>query len=244
MNEICKILDVPFNNVTNTEAVNVLLKFLKEQRCHMVFTPNPEIVMTAQKDKEFMEILKKADLIVPDGIGVVIASKLGKNKLKERVAGYDLVQNLFKNIKDTNNSVYFFGGAPGVAEKAKEEMQKQYKGINIIGTNDGYFDKNKENIIINEIKTLKPDILLVGLGMKKQEEWIYNHKNELPVKICIGTGGCFDVMSKNIKRAPDIFIKLGLEWFYRLLCQPSRFVRMLQLPLFMLFVIKDKFKGE
>lgn len=244
MSEFSHVLGVKFNNVTHLEAVNILMNFLKDDKCRMVFTPNPEIVMEAKKDKEFMKILNSADLVVPDGIGVVIASKLTKEKLKERVAGYDLIQGLFSEIKDKDYTVCFFGGAPGVAEDAKRKMENIYKGLKIIDVFDGYFDKKKEKLILDNIKNKKPDILLVGLGAPKQEKWIYSHRDELPVKICAGVGGSFDGMSGNVKRAPDFFIKLGLEWFYRLLRQPSRFFRMMKLPLFLLAVIKEKLTGK
>jgi len=243
MNNFSHVLGVKFNNVTHKEAVDILLGFLKEDKCHCVFTPNPEIVMAAQKDSEFMRILNAAELVVPDGIGVVIASKLSKEKLKERVAGFDLVQGLFDKIKNENYSVYFFGGAPGVAMEAKYNMEKKYSGLKIIGVNDGYFDAKKEKLIIDDIKNKKPDILLVGLGAPKQEKLIAKYKNELPVKICVGVGGSFDVMSGRVKRAPEIFMRYGLEWLYRLLCQPSRFFRMLRLPLFLLVVLKKKLFG-
>ena len=113
-----------------------------------------------------------------------------------------------------------------------------------MGTANGYFDKEREKEIIAEINELKPDLLLVGIGFPKQEKWIYDHIKELNVKLAIGVGGSFDVMSGNVKRAPQFFIDHGLEWFYRLITQPSRFVRMLQLPLFMLVVIKTKIFGK
>ena len=244
MSEFSHILGVKFNNVSHVEAVGLLECFLEEDKCHTVFTPNPEIVMAARKDPEFMKILNEADLVVPGGIGVVIASKFSKDKLKERVAGYDLVQGIFSKIKNQNCTVYFFGGAPGVALDAKQKMEKVHRGIKISGVSDGYFDEEKEKLIIADIKDKKPDILLVGLGAPKQEKWIYKYKDELPVKICIGVGGSFDGMSGKVKRAPNIFIKLGLEWFYRLLRQPTRFFRMLKLPLFLLVVIKEKLFGK
>ena len=244
MGEYSHILGVKFNNITHIEAVGLVECFLDENKCHTVFTPNPEIVMAARKDSDFMKILNEADLVVPDGIGVVIASKFTKEKLKERVAGYDLVQGVFEKIKNKRYTVYFFGGAPGVAEEAKAKMEALHKGIKIVGVHDGYFDANQEKLIIEDIKNKKPDILLVGLGAPKQEKWIYEHKYELPVKVCIGVGGSFDGMSGKVKRAPKIFIKLGLEWFYRLLRQPSRFFRMLKLPLFLLVVIKEKLFGR
>lgn len=119
-------------------------------------------------------------------------------------------------------------------------MEQIHKGLKIIGVFDGYFDEEKEKLIFEDIKNKKPDILLVGLGAPKQEKWIYSHKNELPVKICVGVGGSFDGMSGKVKRAPEFFIKFGLEWFYRLLRQPSRFFRMIKLPLFLLAVLKEK----
>lgn len=242
MSGFSRVLGVKFNNVTHNEALDILEEFFLEDKCHCVYTPNPEIVMAARKDEEFMRILNSAELVVPDGIGVVIASKLGE-RLKERVAGFDLVQGLFERVKDKKCSVYFFGGAPGVALDAKRNMEKKYPGLKVVGVNDGYFDEKKEKLILDDIKNKKPDILLVGLGAPKQEKWIYKYKNQLPVKICVGVGGSFDVMSGKVKRAPKIFMKCGLEWFYRLLCQPSRFFRMLRLPLFLLVVLKEKLFG-
>ena len=123
-------------------------------------------------------------------------------------------------------------------------MEKIHKGIKIIGVSDGYFDEKKEKLILEDIKNKKPDILLVGLGAPKQEKWINKYKEHLPVKICIGVGGSFDTMSGNVKRAPKIFIDLGLEWFYRLLRQPARIFRMMKLPLFLFVVLKEKLFGR
>lgn len=240
MGNICKILGIPFNNITYSEAVILSLLFLEEEKHHMIFTPNPEIVMEARKDKELFNILNKADLVVPDGIGIVKASLFTQNKIKERVAGFDLVQGIFKNIRDTKHTVYFLGGGKDIAKQAKINMEKKYSGLKIIGVHDGYFNNKEEKIIIEQIKSLKPDILLVGIGSPKQEKWIYKHRKELPVKISIGVGGSFDIMSGKSRRAPKIFIKFGLEWFYRLITQPTRFVRMLKLPMFMAVVLKEK----
>lgn len=244
MGNICNILGVPINNITHNEAVELVCGYLNNDDKKMIFTPNPEFVMSALKDEEFMNILNKGDLLVPDGIGVVIASKILGKALKERVAGYDLVQAVFNKIKDNGKTVYFLGGGKGIAEDARAKMEDKHKGIKIVGVHDGYFDENEEKLIIEEINRLKPDLVLVGIGFPKQEKWIYKHKDILEVKVFIGVGGSFDGMSGNVKRAPDIFIKLGLEWFYRLVKQPSRFFRMLQLPLFLLTVIKAKIKGE
>lgn len=241
---ICKVLGVPFNNVTQKEAVDIVISYLHSDTKSKVYTPNPEMVMYAQKDKDFMRVLRDSTLTVPDGIGIVYGSKFTSNPVKERVAGYDMVQGIFDRIKNSEKTVYFFGGAPEVAQSAKEAMEKKYKGLKVVGVANGYFDDKREQEIINEINALSPDLLLVGIGFPKQEKWIDKNIDSLNVKVAIGVGGSFDVMSGKVKRAPDIFIKLGLEWFHRLITQPSRFVRMLQLPVFMLTVMVRREKGK
>ncbi len=240
--ECCTILGVRFDALTNAQTVERLLSFLSGTKKHMVFTPNPEMVMAALKDAELFQILKDASLVMPDGIGVVLASRFYGNKIKERVAGCDIVPMVFDRIKDTDKTVYFFGGGKGVAAAAKVEMCKKYKNLKIVGVSDGYFDAEREKIIIEEINRLKPDLLLVGLGVPKQEKWIAKHIQQLNVKVCIGVGGSFDVFSGQTKRAPKAFRQLGLEWFYRLLTQPTRLMRMMQLPLFAVTVLMDKKK--
>ncbi|MBM6828709.1 WecB/TagA/CpsF family glycosyltransferase [Anaerotignum lactatifermentans] len=240
MRRITQILEVPFDALTMEEAVEKALGFLEDGGAHYICTPNPEIVMEAQKDHELMEILRKADLVVPDGIGVVWASRYSEIVLKERVAGYDLTQNLFRAIENTEHKVYFFGGAPGVAATAARKMKKVYPGLRIAGGHNGYFDAEEEKKILADIKKAAPSILLVGLGAPKQEKWIYEHLTETGAKIAIGVGGSFDVMAGNVKRAPKLFRKLGLEWFYRLITQPTRWKRMLRLPKFALTVLKKQ----
>ncbi len=238
------ILGVPFDAVDMKEAVDKTIGFMGDGEFHMICTPNPEIVMSALSDAGFMKLLCSADMVTADGVGIVWASKYFGKKLEERVSGYDLAQGVFKKMKDTEYSAYFFGGAPGVADKAKSEMEKKYKGLKIVGSDNGYFDDKKEKLIIEDIKAKKPNFLLLGLGSPKQEKWMYTHRKDLEGIVCIGVGGSFDVMAGNIKRAPEIFQKLGLEWFYRLVTQPTRFKRMLKLPLFVLCVLKNKGKGK
>lgn len=240
MREIIYVLGVPFDAVTMEQAVEKVKGFLCEKGQHIICTPNPEIVMEAQNDDKLMNILKSADLVVPDGIGIVWASKYSEKKLTERVAGYDLVQKLFDEVKDTEHTVYFFGGAPGVSLAAAKKMEQKYPNLKIVGGHNGYFDEKEEKRILNDIKKLSPSILLVGLGSPKQEKWIYENIRLTNVKVAIGVGGSFDVMSGKIKRAPDIFCKMGLEWFYRLVTQPSRIVRMMRLPKFALTVLKNR----
>lgn len=240
MSKKTHVLGVPFDAVTMEQAVAKAKKMLTEEGPHFICTPNPEIVMEAQKDKDLMHILQEADMVVPDGIGVVWASKYSEIRLTERVAGYDLTQNLMAELAATEATFYFFGGAPGVASTAARRMMKKYPGLQVVGVHNGYFDEKEEKKIIRDIKTKSPSILLVGLGAPKQEKWIYENMRLVGAKIAIGVGGSFDVMAGNVKRAPKIFRKLGLEWFHRLITQPTRWKRMLRLPKFALTVLKTK----
>ena len=231
-----EILGVNVHRVSLADAADYLVDQMNTEDPQVcVFTPNAEIIMHAWENKSFADVLNQGTLVVPDGIGVVkAAKKLGK-PVPERVGGYDLVLSVFDRIRNTDKSVYLFGGKPGVAETAAKNLT----GIRIAGYHDGYFQSDKE--IIEDIAAKKPDFLLVCLGMKKQEEWILAHKHELCAKVMIGAGGSIDVLAGTVKRAPDFFIKLGLEWLYRLLCQPKRIIRMMALPK---FVITVQFHGK
>ena len=151
---------------------------------------------------------------------------------------------LLEGLPKSGKTAYLFGSAPGVAIEAKNKLEEKFPGINICGTANGFFDEKREREIIDEINALKPDLLLVCLGSPKQEKWISEHKDELDCRLAMGVGGTLDVISGKAKRAPDIFIKLGLEWFYRLIKQPTRIVRMMALPKFLFTVIGKKIKGE
>lgn len=240
MSLICNILGVNFNNLNLNEVTQLVLLFLEKDKKKVIFTPNPEFVMLAKKDKEFMKTLNSSDINIPDGIGVVIGSKILGIPLKERVAGYDLVQNLFYYLNNSDKTVYFLGSTEENIIQAKNKMEKKYSKLKIIGARDGFFNDEKELEIIREINELKPDLLLVGLGCPKQENWITKNKDNLNAKVFMGVGGSFDVMSGKINRAPKIFIKLNLEWFYRLVTQPKRFKRMLKLPVFLIEILKLK----
>ena len=229
------ILNVPFHVTTIAEATTILHSFLKTDKNHMVITPNPEIVVNANKDPQLLNIIKSASLVVPDGIGIVIASKFSEQKISERVAGYDLITNFFATAAQ-KTTVYILGAKPTVAEVAAQNIQKKYPNIQVVGQHSGYFDKNQEELIKGEIREKKPQVLLVALGSPKQEKWMYENK-DLPVNISIGIGGAVDVMAGTVKRAPRIFIKLNLEWFYRLLTNPKRIIRMGALPLFVVKVL-------
>ncbi|WP_105616845.1 WecB/TagA/CpsF family glycosyltransferase [Vallitalea okinawensis] len=234
------VLGVGISRVDMKEATKEILSYLKGNETRMIFTPNPEFIMAAREDQTFKKILNEGDLVIPDGIGVVIGAKMLKTPLKERVPGYDLIQHTFNQIKDKNIGIYFLGSGPGVAEEAAKKMEEKFPGLKIVGCRDGYFDENEESYIVEEINATGADILYVALGAPKQEKFIFKHRDQLNVKIAMGVGGSFDGMAGRVKRAPVIFQKLNLEWFYRLISQPTRAKRMMKLPLFIIEVMKNK----
>ena len=241
MDNKVNILGVHIDKVNIEEAVDRIFEMLDERRPHSVFTPNSEIILNAYKDKEFAEILNNADLLTADGIGVVYASKILGNPIKERAAGFDIACGVIDRISETGHRLYLLGGRPGVAEKAKKNLEKEYPFIQIVGTHDGYFDEEDNPKIIKEINSLGSEIVFVCLGAPKQEKWIADNQDKLRAKVLIGIGGSLDVFAGEAERAPEIWCKLGLEWLYRLIKEPWRFKRMLALPKFALTVL---FKGE
>jgi len=244
MKDTVDILGVRIDRVNLTDAQNKVLDFLKEDKLHMIFTPNSEIIMAVQKDQHLMDVLNNADMLIADGIGVVYASKILGKPLPERVAGFDLASRLIPILANNHYSLYIFGGAPGVAEIAKAKLEEKNPGLRIVGVHDGYFDSQKEQEIINDINSKKPDVLFVCLGAPKQEKWIYEHREQLHVKVCMGIGGSVDVFAGKAKRAPEIYQKLGLEWFYRLMKEPWRYKRMLALPKFAWTVILERWRRQ
>ena len=234
------ILGAQIANLTCEEAAEIILKRLNEKETTCVYTPNSEIIENFRKDTELINLLNSADILTADGAGVVLGSKILKTPLKGRCAGYDVACRLIEMCADKDISFYFFGSKEEIGIKAKENLIKKYPSLKIVGTHSGYFNDDED--IASIINEKSPDIVFVCLGAPKQEKWIYNNKEKLKGKVLMGLGGSLDVFAGEVKRAPDIFIKLNLEWFYRLIKQPSRFIRMLALPKFLLSVIKEKIK--
>lgn len=238
------LLGVRIDEVTMEQAVNKAKEFLIEEKMHLICTPNPEMIMIANNDEEFKKILNSSELNIPDGNGIVWASEQLGCPLSERVSGFDFIHKIFQLGQDMDISFYFLGAKPGVAEKAKERVEEQFPGISVVGTNDGYFSVEEESDILRKINADKPDILLVAMGAPKQERFIYKYRNKLNCKLAIGVGGCFDVISGNVKRAPKFFIDLKLEWLYRALTDFKRFRRLTAIPKFMKCVRRVKRKVE
>ena len=239
--EKVNILGVNVDKTTHSEAVAKILRMLSEPGDHAVFTPNSEIILMAYKDPEFCEILNSADLLTADGIGVVYASKILRNPVPERVAGYDMACSVIDEIAKSGHRLYLFGGKPGIAEQAQKNLKEIYPLLNIVGTHDGYFAPEDEDAIIDDINAKHTDLLFVCLGAPKQERWIDANRSRLTCHVMMGIGGSLDVFAGTVERAPEIWCKLGLEWFYRLIKEPWRIGRMMALPKFGLTVL---FRGK
>lgn len=235
---------VKIHNVTMQEAVETVLSWVSGNSIHSVYTPNAEIIMQAQRNTELKNILNEAGLLIPDGAGVVLGSKILKTPLKEKVSGIDLIKNLFKYSAGKNIGYYILGGKPGVAEMAAVNILSGYGKVNIKGYTHGYFTPDEENALIENINRLKPDILLVGFGVPIQEFWIHQNMYRLNCKVCIGIGGAIDVLAGTVALAPEIMRKAGLEWLFRLIREPKRYKRMLDLPRFVLLTWKKRIFRE
>lgn len=239
MREKKEIVGVNISDVNMDEAADILAEYLAGDRCSMVFTPNSEILVEAVKDREFEDVLNKGHLVVPDGIGVVIASRFYGTPFRERVAGFDLMMRLMEIADKRGSSIYLLGGKEGVAEEAAIKLTERFGGIRIAGTRNGYFGTESEENIIDDINSSNADILLAALGAPKQEKFIYKHRERLKVRIAMGIGGSLDVLSGRAKRAPEFFRKAGLEWLYRLIMDPRRIIRMMRLPKFIALAFFD-----
>lgn len=222
------------------EAASLVERYMRERRGAFIATANAEMIMAALRDGELKRALNSADLVVPDGSGTVWAARHLGHPMPERVAGYDLVQNLLRRGAKNGLRVYFFGSAPGVAEKAKEKILRRCPGLEVVGVRHGFFRQEEEEAIVGDIRAARADLLLVALGVPKQEKWVRRHLASLGVGAAIGVGGTLDVMAGVMKRAPLWMQKAKLEWLYRGMKQPKRIGRLMALPKFVIRVYSHK----
>ena len=208
-----------------------------------VVTPNSEIVYMARKDTQLKKLLNAAELVLPDGIGVVHAAKILKKPIREKVAGIEFAADLIAEMAKEGRSLFLFGAKPGVAEQAAENLKKQYPGLVITGCRDGYF-KNDEEAVRDINAAGHCDVILVCLGAPKQERFIRRHLQEIDATLFCGLGGSLDIYAGTAQRAPAFYVDHGLEWLYRLKQEPWRAKRMSKLPLFLLRAVKCKITGK
>ena len=236
------VLGVGFDNVTKAEAVERALELIDAREGRYVVTPNPEIVMLAKENPALKEALAGADIVLPDGAGIVKGAAILGRPMKEKVPGIDFACGVMARLAERGGSVYLFGAKPGVAEAAAETLRTKFPGLVISGTSDGYF--SDDGPIIEKIKDAAPDFLLVCLGAPKQELWMAKMSGKLLVGLMVGLGGSLDVFAGTVKRAPEPWQKLDLAWLYRLLKEPRRIGRMMKLPLFVIEAAGERLRGK
>ena len=245
MIERIEILGVPVDCVTMETAVNFAEKIIGDTRREAirVVAVNPEKIIKAQENSALLLFLKEAQLLLPDGIGVVVAARLLGLAKMVRVPGSEFMPSLCERAAKRGFKIFLFGGSPEVNRKVVDVLRQRYPGIQIVGSQDGYVDEHGMPELINRINASEADILFLALGSPRQELWMERYLQQTKVKLCQGVGGTFDVIAGNVKRAPLAFRKLNLEWFYRLMAQPSRILRQKALPIFAYRVLRRKCSG-
>ncbi|MBE6688040.1 MAG: WecB/TagA/CpsF family glycosyltransferase [Ruminococcaceae bacterium] len=239
------IRGVLFDNVDMCEAMEKAVEFINAPTASVIFTPNSEIVQFCVEDADMLSVINSADMIIPDGAGVVLASRILKTPLKGKVAGCELAEKIVEYCAANGKKMFFLGSKPeytdengnvviSTAEQAAINLANKYPGLDVCGTADGYFKDEESGKIIELINRSGADVVFVCLGCPRQEKWIHEHKNDTTAKLLIGLGGSLDVYAGRVNRAPDFFVKNNLEWFYRLVKQPQRLGRMMKIPKFLL----------
>lgn len=241
-NEKVNVIGTYFDNLSMMEATKSVVSFMKDYTDKNLFivTANPEIVYYAKKNTEYMNKLKTADLIVPDGIGIVKASKKLGTELKERVPGIELMENILIEANKLHKRVFLLGASKETVKLCEANLKELYPNIKF-KSKHGYKDITDYKRL-EQVKKFEPDIVFVAMGYPKQEDWIFYNQPHFKNTVFMGVGGSFDVFSGKVKRAPLIFIKMNLEWLYRLLTDFKRIKRITIIPLFLLEVYKQKKK--
>ncbi len=238
------VLGVDVTCETENDILEYILWSLKSgTEKYFIVTPNPEIVVYAKTHAKYKKILNEAKIALPDGVGVFLASALLGCRLQARITGVDFMEEICKRSVDQPIKVGFLGGGPGVAKITADCLKKKYPWIEVsfVGEEWGEEGFIKKNISSSKLRNTDMDILFVAFGAPKQEEWIYEHFEQIPAKVTMGVGGAFDYISGNVRRAPFMARAVGFEWLFRLVMQPWRWRRQLALPKFMWLVFKEKF---
>lgn len=235
------VLGVRFNRFDKRQVIEQILLWLEEKSRRMVITAGPEFVMMARTSERVQRVAQAADIVTPDGIGVVWASKRLQRPVQERVTGVELVQDLLKTASDRKQvlKVYILGANDLSLKTCMDNFRTQYPHFTFSGRN-GYFKPMEVDAILEDVRQFAPDLWLVGLGQPRQEQFIMDALASLPPCVAIGVGGSIDVWGGTVKRAPVFFRRLNIEWLYRLIRQPSRWKRQLALPRFAWHVLKNR----
>ncbi len=236
------VMGIGFDNVTMPEAIEAAKTLLETPVASYCVTPNAEIAYESLHDSNLRQILNGADLVLPDGSGIVLGAKILGTPLKQKVAGVDFADALLEVLAQTGQGLYLLGSKPGIAQQAAQKMVEKHPGLQIAGMHDGYFQE--EGPVLDAINASGAAVLFVCLGSPKQELFMARHQQDLHVRFMIGLGGSLDSFAGTVKRAPKWMIQLNLEWLYRLIKEPWRFKRMLRLPKFVWAVFRRRMGGS
>lgn len=235
-----EVLGVPVDCLSMEQTLEVIEGYILTKSPHVVVTADSSGIVSAQSDQEFMHILRTANLVTPDSVGVLWACRRKGRRLPGRVSGVDILGRLCDSSSRSGHRIYLLGSAPGVAELAAEKLRLLYPGCNIVGTRHGYFPSDSDEVVANEVAEAKPDILFVAMGIPRQEKFIASTKEIVRAPVAMGVGGSLDVFSGRVKRAPRLFQRLSLEWLWRVILNPRKVSKVLSLPRFIWMVLRDK----
>ena len=241
-----KILNIWVDIVRRGTALNIAQRFLtKGRRPHSIFAVNPEKNFSIPKDPQVYAVFRQADLLIPDGIGVVWAARLLYGVKLERVPGSEFIFSLCRLAQENGQGVYFFGAKEKVNQRSVEILKRRFPKLNVAGRSNGYLDESEMPKLIDHINDSRAEILFLALGSPKQEKWFAAHKNQLRnIKICQGIGGTLDTIGGGVKRATKPWCDLNLEWLFRLIDDPKRIRRQSVLPLFVYKVLSEWIKAR
>lgn len=235
------VLGIKFDAVDPAQALEHGASLLDQSGFHYVVTPNPEFILAAEKDEAFRQVLNRADLVLPDGIGVIYSARLLGTPLKGRVPGIEFAQGMLAELDRRGGRLFLLGAKPGVAEQAGANICARYPNLVLCGTHDGYFKEDEP--VVEQIRQARPDLLFVCLGAPRQEKWMAQFGPATGARLAAGLGGSLDVFAGTVQRAPEVWQKLNLEWAYRLMKEPKRIGRMAKLPLVLIKAAGARLSG-
>lgn len=242
-NEKVEIMSVPFLNLTRNDCINTVSERLKSNGQTIIFTPNPQMLLKAKKDASMQKLLQCADISLPDGSGIILASKILRTPLREQICGIDLAEDILSIAAQKGLSVFLLGGKLGRADAATANLKRNFPTLNICGSYHGYFEKQgiENQSVIERIFYSKPDIIFVCFGCPQQESWILQNVPSFPFcKLAMGLGGSIDVWSGHLRRAPRLFQRMHLEWLWRAVREPRRLRIFWDIPSFLIAILKHK----
>ena len=230
--------------IFNDSMKELLESISNLDKVHIV-SGNPEVLFNGLQNSVLLDnFTSKMSVIIPDGVGTVICSKIVRQPVKEKIAGVEVMDNIVRNCEKENRGIYLLGSTKTTVDMCNINLRTKYRKLNILGSHDGYFEIDNCEKILKDIEKVKPEVLFVAMGCPRQEIFISKYMDRLPCKVFMGVGGSFDIIAGNVKRAPRWMIKLGIEWLFRVVKQPFRISRLLNIFKFILLVIKDKYKSK